>query len=250
MVLRHVVIRGVADIGDVVHPADPGFGRPGGGWSPVDPGYDRPAAAIPIKASPATATPIRICLAGARVPIRVFPATATPIRAFPATATQIKVCLATATPIRAFPATATPIRAFPATAIPIRVCLAMVTLIRVCPACQFIPTRDRSFQPLPGSPIPVPRVPVVQVIPLPEGAVLPTEPPHRPGRIAIVVDGETKAVGWLQGSDDLPVPRRRTKRRFLAATGWRSKSIRRRSRKSAATAAMASARLALHGCLK
>jgi hypothetical protein len=48
-------------------------------------------------------------------------------------------------------------------------------------------------------------VPVVQVIPLPEGAVLPTEPPHRPGRIAIVVEGETKAVGWLQGSDDLPV---------------------------------------------
>jgi hypothetical protein len=58
---------------------------------------------------------------------------------------------------------------------------------------------------LPGQPIPAPRVPVVQVIDLPEGEVLPTGAPHRPGAIAIVVDGDAKAVGWLQGSDDLPV---------------------------------------------
>jgi hypothetical protein len=48
-------------------------------------------------------------------------------------------------------------------------------------------------------------VPVVQAIPLPEGETLPTGAPSKPGLLCIVVDGKSKALGWLQGESDLPV---------------------------------------------
>jgi hypothetical protein len=178
MVLRHVVIRGVAEIGDVVHPADPGFGRPGGGWSPVDPGYGHPDWG-PV--DPGFGRP-----GGGGHPDHDLPGHGHPDHDLPGRRPR---------PDQGLPGYGHPDQGLPGYGHP----------DQGLPGLPPYPSQGPILPAAPGQPIPVPRVPVVQVIPLPEGAVLPTEPPHRPGRIAIVVEGDTKAVGWLQGSDDLPV---------------------------------------------
>ena len=186
MVLRHVVIRGVADIGDVVHPADPGFGRPGGGWSPVDPGYGRPSGGHPDQGLPGYGHPDQDLPGRRPRPDQGLPGHGHPDQGLPGYGH----------PDQGLPGYGHPDQGLPGHGHP----------DQGLPGLPVYPDQGPILPAPPGRPIPVPRVPVVQVIPLPEGAVLPTGAPHRPGKIAIVVDGETKAVGWLQGVDDLPAP--------------------------------------------
>lgn len=59
--------------------------------------------------------------------------------------------------------------------------------------------------PGPGAAVRV--LPVVKVIALPEGAELPTHPPHTHGKLCIVAVGRRKkALGWLEKEHDLPSP--------------------------------------------
>lgn len=178
MVLRHVVIRGVADIGDVVgpgwSPVDPGFGQPG--WRPVDPGFG--AGAPPV--DPGFDRPTH------PHPDQGLPGYGHPDHDLPGRPPH---------PSHGLPGYGHPDQGLPGYGHP----------DNSLPGLPVYPSQGPILPAPPGHPIPTPRVPVVQVIQLPIDETLPTEPPHRPGRICIVVDGETKAVGWLQGSDDLPV---------------------------------------------
>ena len=188
MVLRHVVIRGVADIGDVVHPADPGFGRPGGGWSPVDPGYDRPGWS-PVDPGFGNRPPTD---PGYDRPSFVHPDQDLPGRR--------------PRPDQGLPGHGHPDQGLPGHGHPDQGLPSHGHIDNSLPGLPDYPDQGPILPAPPGRPIPVPRIPVVQVILLPEDKALPTGSPHRPGKICIVVDGETKAVGWLQGSDDLPAP--------------------------------------------
>jgi hypothetical protein len=184
MVFRRVVIRGVAEIGevDVAGPIDPGFGRPGGGHPDQGlPGYGHPDQGLPGYGHPDHDLPGR-----PPRPDQGLPGYGHPDHDLPGRRPR---------PDQGLPGYGHPDQGLPGYGHP----------DQGLPGLPVYPSQGPILPAAPGQPIPVPRVPVVQVIPLPEGAVLPTEPPHRPGRIAIVVDGDVKAVGWLQGSDDLPV---------------------------------------------
>jgi hypothetical protein len=172
MVLRHVVIRGVAEIGDVAGSVDPGFGRPGFGGHPDQglPGYGHPDQDLP----------------GYGHPDQGLPGHGHPDHDLPGRRPR---------PDQGLPGYGHPDQGLPGYGHP----------DNSLPGLPVYPSQGPILPAPPGHPIPVPRIPVVQAIALPEGETLPTGAPHRPGRICVVVDGETKAVGWLQGSDDLPV---------------------------------------------
>jgi hypothetical protein len=184
MVFRRVVIRGVAEIGevDVTGPVDPGFGRPGGGGRPDQglPGYGHPDQDLP----------------GYGHPDQGLPGYGHPDQGLPGRRPH---------PDQGLPGYGHPDQGLPGYGHPDHGLPGYGHPDQGLPGLPVYPSQGPILPAAPGHPIPVPRIPVVSVIPLPEGEVLPTEPPHRPGRIAVVVDGETKAVGWLQGSDDLPV---------------------------------------------
>jgi hypothetical protein len=60
----------------------------------------------------------------------------------------------------------------------------------------------------PGEPVPRPCIPVVRAVELEHGEEVPSGHPSQPGCLCIVYQDQAspKALGWLQGESDLPLP--------------------------------------------